>query len=95
MENDLISKKHLSDRIRSIPDITGLGLEPVIATSTVLEFIETEPSVEAVPVVHGRWNYEYDDPIMMPCSECNYKVYRYNNTSFCPNCSADMREVKR
>lgn len=26
------------------------------------------------------------------CSNCRYGVSRYNNTAFCPNCGADMRE---
>lgn len=48
------------------------------------------PIVDAVPVVHGRWIYENDDPSMIPCSMCGYQVFRYNNTPYCPNCGAKM-----
>ena len=41
-------------------------------------------------VKHGRWIYEDSDPVTMPCSECGYRVYRYNNTHYCPNCGSKM-----
>lgn len=53
------------------------------------------PAVDAALVIHGRWVYEDSDPMTMPCSNCNYRVFRYNNTPFCPNCGADMREVTK
>lgn len=31
------------------------------------------------------------DPLTWVCSECGYRVVRYNNTPYCPNCGADMR----
>jgi len=50
------------------------------------------PTVDAAPVVHGRWVYEHGDPAMIPCSVCGYQVFRYNNTHYCPNCGAKMDE---
>lgn len=38
----------------------------------------------------GRWIYENDDPLMIPCSICGYKVFRHNNTPYCPHCGAKM-----
>ena len=37
----------------------------------------------------GEW---IDDggPATLICGRCNYRVMRYNNTKFCPNCSARM-----
>lgn len=49
------------------------------------------PAVDAAIVIHARWVYEDNDPMTMPCSNCDYRVFRYNNTPFCPNCGADMR----
>ena len=48
------------------------------------------PIINAAPVVHGRWIYENDDPLKIPCSICGYQVFRYNNTPYCPNCGAKM-----
>lgn len=54
------------------------------------KLIADAPTVDAVPVKHGRWIYENDDPSMIPCSMCGYQVFRYNNTPYCPNCGAKM-----
>lgn len=56
----------------------------------IRKYFEELPAVDAVPVVHGRWIYEHDDPTMLPCSVCGYRVFRYNNTRYCPNCGARM-----
>lgn len=40
----------------------------------------------------GRW-IDDGDPFMWECGCCGYRVKRYNNTRYCPNCGADMREV--
>lgn len=38
----------------------------------------------------GKW-VDDGDPLNWVCSECGYRVFRYNNTPYCPNCGADMR----
>ena len=55
--------------------------------------LDAQTTVEAVPVVHGRWTYkEGDYEIYMICSECGWDSdFR---TNYCPNCGADMRERK-
>lgn len=70
--------------------------------------IDRQPTIDAVPVKHGRWiSYDsdserYDD---IRCSNCgkNFTVdaERYCDIGFvvvdlkfCPNCGADMRERK-
>ena len=74
-----------------------LGLSRIIEVSDVVRIIEDAPTVDAVPVRKGRWIENYD---MFKCSECGAtgffeedysKPYRCN---FCPNCGADMREIK-
>jgi hypothetical protein len=52
--------------------------------------LSRRPTIDAAPVVHGRWIYENDDPLKIPCSICGYQVFRYNNTPYCPNCGAKM-----
>lgn len=61
-----------------------------VSPESVIRVIESILPIDAVPVVHGRWVYEHDDPVLMPCSVCGYQVYRYNNTNYCPNCGAKM-----
>lgn len=60
-------------------------------------WLDDAPTVDAVPVRHGRWE---TDGIMM--DECEYLMtrctacggtYEYGfNMPFCPNCGADMRK---
>lgn len=51
------------------------------------------PAVDAEPVRHGRWEYQYNDSI---CSACGYvnraaPITRYrNDTPYCPHCGAKM-----
>lgn len=67
-------------------------------TSEVVEFLEDEPTVVAVEVVHGEWSTIEDDYtglVALQCSVCNQeywfedeppiKIYNY-----CPNCGAKM-----
>lgn len=34
------------------------------------------------------------DPLMLTCGNCGYKVMRYNNTNFCPECGVRMKPRK-
>ena len=34
------------------------------------------------------------DPLEWECSNCHYKVERWNNTLYCPSCGAKMIEVQ-
>lgn len=68
----------------------------------VLDSIRDAPTVDAVPVVHGRW--EWADDGYCRCSECRQRapvVYgvlvedwqdepRTVMTYYCPNCGAKM-----
>lgn len=62
--------------------------------------VEKQPTVEAVPVVHGRWvPLEYDsyadgNPVwdLWECSECGEEHSGDEDTltPYCPNCGAKM-----
>lgn len=43
------------------------------------------------PIKEGKWIG--DDPAEWECSLCQYKVARWNNTSYCPCCGAKMLEA--
>ena len=74
----------------------GLERNPyeIIETNTVLISIDEQPTVEAVPVVHGEWVNEYINRYGHPChccSVCGFKA-SYQDENFCPECGADMRK---
>ena len=64
----------------------------------VRRFIKEMPTVDAVEVVHGRWEpvYSYDDGeidhIAESCSVCKGHVSWFKGLPFnyCPNCGAKM-----
>lgn len=62
---------------------------------SALKILDEQPTVDAVPVVHGKWLYngfvkEWE------CSECHSSISlsddRNSHPNFCPNCGADMRK---
>lgn len=60
--------------------------------AVLAEKIDDLATIEAVPVVHGKWTKIYGSCMYVfsfRCSECN-KLVEFD-TNFCPNCGADMR----
>ena len=60
-------------------------------------WIELQPTVDAVPVRHGKWIHEVRYTIdslhsyqQYRCSECDMTYI--TNTNYCPNCGARMDE---
>ena len=65
----------------------------------LLGLIEKAPTVDAVPVVHGRWDDSgrYTFPgggTAVRCTECGCALteseYHLNNWNYCPVCGAKM-----
>ena len=54
----------------------------------VMEWIENSPTIESERTT-GEW-IDDGDPATWVCECCGYRVFRYNNTPFCPNCGAKM-----
>ena len=54
--------------------------------NTVIKVIYMSPTIDAVEVRHGRWNYIADG--VWQCNECHW----LSNVAyaFCPNCGARM-----
>lgn len=52
------------------------------------------PTVDAVPVRHGKWTVEWEteDTRMLRCSECRmvFNVGKGRDGNYCPNCGARM-----
>ena len=66
-----------------------------IEFATIKEDIDAQPTIDAAPVVHGRWIFKHN-PITDPkkyftrivCSECNLHTGQKSN--YCPMCGAKM-----
>lgn len=53
--------------------------------------LENAPTVDTVPVVHGRWDIMSDYKTRRCCSECGWDAPEYGKFySYCPNCGAKM-----
>lgn len=86
----------------------GLGVHPSeLLPDWIKRDGDGEPTVDAVPVVHGRWECTYDEATGetdVTCSRCKstrtingcYVTTKgescYFEDNYCPNCGADMRE---
>ena len=51
--------------------------------------INDAPTVDAVPVVHGRWVCLEPEIGYFACSECDHRILRAE-CNHCPNCGARM-----
>ena len=89
---EYIERKALIERFKKM----GLGensfMERMFADG-VYSVLETFPSVDVVPVIHGRWIYGEDMDIK--CSHCGGDAltegdYRQVESNHCPNCGAKM-----
>ena len=65
--------------------------------NTLREIVDDEPTIDAVPVVHGEWIFQGTGGSMgtKTCSVCWYqswqsKLRMSNMGNYCPNCGARM-----
>ena len=68
---------------------TESGREYGISFSGVEQTLKSLPSAQPERM-RGKW-IDDGDPFMWVCDVCGYRVKRYNNTRYCPNCGAEMR----
>lgn len=86
---ELIDREKLKDTISQMVEL------PNEARVQVLAAVSREKTVDAAPVVRGRW-IETEEGAT--CSECHkhpfedgeFAIANYNG-NYCPNCGADMR----
>lgn len=93
--SDLISRSALMKDI-----IKRFGCRPYIEVGNKCEYVHdilnNQPTIEAVPVVHGEWIAVTHSRGGHECSNCHtyapsYVSGRENLSNFCPNCGADMK----
>lgn len=94
--NDLISRSALIKRRRKVVEYDEAGFS-VDYFAVSVEEINNAPTVEAKPVVHGKWIYNGFSEAWI-CSECR-DGYKDQPTimgsplfDYCPICGADMRK---
>ena len=68
--------------------------EYVYDTNAVLASIDEQPTVDAVEVVHSRWEitdieHAYGTRCYH-CPECGEDEWRHDEPNYCPNCGAKM-----
>ena len=87
----LIDSDALLERIKKDP------LFPLVEEYGISGVIEAQPTVDAVPVRHGKWNCGDDMFEYAICSACKWDSgeaweYAKKNFIYCPNCGARMDE---
>lgn len=81
--SDLISRSALLKEIR---ERAGMWKQ---TAEVFCKVIEGQPTVEAVPVVHGEW---IKDGSWAKCSVCGEVIAYRDKSNFCKECGADMRK---
>lgn len=75
-----------------------LSEDAIQGMDTVLNVIDTAPTIDAEPVRHGHWipwlnakdEFGKQFTAIHMCSECK-TANHYYPTDYCPDCGADMR----
>lgn len=69
------------------------ALDTVIRiTDGIANEIETMPTVDAEPVLHGKWIFNRE-MYSWECSECHYRtdsIFDESKSNYCPNCGCEM-----
>ena len=80
-------KAHI-DKLPALPDGNFAGTH-----SALKALINMQPTIDAVPVVRGKWRLYSPLTDTYECDKCGYQVIDESfRTNFCPNCGADIRE---
>lgn len=83
----LIDANALMKNIGKMPQLRG------ITYGRMKKAVEETPTIDAVPVVHGRWKNVISDAIHPQEGECSVckRYYRLAKCyDYCPNCGAKM-----
>lgn len=71
--------------------VYGSGFSDEERVNNVIDTIESQPTIEAVPVAHGEWIAQDEGLTKFKCSRCASPNYG-GHEQFCPACGADMRK---
>ena len=90
--NDALER--LKKAEKEMKAVSGMGCKAVPMYG-VIDFLENRPTVDAVEVVHGRWEPRTDVIGFVRCSVCHdCNIYDDwadgKKWNYCPNCGAKM-----
>ena len=93
--SDLISRSKLLEKLkksRLYHAETGRDMSMLVRCENI---VIAQPTVEAVPVVHGEWIF--NQYYTWECGNCGFHPFKgfipkEPNFNFCPNCGSDMRK---
>ena len=68
------------------------GTVAYITFELFIDRLKEEPTIEAEPVKHGRWETNSDRPDSLICSicKCGFDMWKHDPHNYCPNCGAKM-----
>ena len=82
------SEAYMSAQVQITDDLKWLV--NFAAHSKIQRLIADAPTVDAAPVVHGRWRCHGDCGVT-ECSVCGWSIEEYvGDYAYCPNCGAKM-----
>lgn len=92
----------LIDKNNVLQAVKALSIELDAETvQRCIEILSNQPTVDAVPVRHGKWLYDNQFHwYRASCNQCGYyrvtdiKAFGWNEWRFCPMCGARMKNVK-
>lgn len=67
------------------------------------KFLNAQPTVDAVEVVHGQWEFSHTTTVekfnVVKCSNCGHEAFAIaiyvKQGRYCPNCGAKMDDERR
>ena len=84
---ELIDKSRLKDDIAVLLERNS-GLIDEWLANCIDDVIDEQPTIEAEPIKHGRWERYLKEGLPWKCSECGSRYTVQWN--YCPNCGARM-----
>ena len=83
-------KSQIASRAAGFVDEDSYECGAVDALHDALTYLDEAPTVDAVPVVHGRWEpIDEAKPRRYRCSRCSFLTW-YVTDRYCPMCGAKM-----
>ena len=91
----LVDADKFDDAYIAIKEGSGFKADEEISQGDIAYFqalaLDSLPTVDAVPVVHGEWVYGANNHhCWMKCSNCLVSQEENSVFSYCPNCGARM-----
>ena len=92
--SDLISRSTLLEKLKKSRMCHAQTTREVNLLVRCENIVKEQPTVEAAPVVHGKWTNEYINRYGHPCHCCSVCGFHasHQDKNFCPECGADMRK---